>query len=69
MNTFLRCKRVVFVMQKCLFDITKQALLPCETMGFIIHWYRNSYTIGTYMKNIYMSGRLFLRTQYASRQM
>jgi len=36
MNTFLRCKRVVFVMQKCLFDITKQALLPCETIGFII---------------------------------
>lgn len=36
MNTFLRCKRVVFVMQNSLFVYIKQALLPCETMGFII---------------------------------
>ena len=45
MNTFLRCKRVVFVMQKCLFDITKQALLPCEmtmpkfTSHFFVYCY------------------------------
>lgn len=47
MNTFLRCKRVVFVMQKCLFAKTKELLSQrqIEIIIFLTNYLYKSETL------------------------
>ena len=44
-ESLLRCKSAYIAAQKRLFCNAKQPLLPCKTMGIVMRWKRDSYTI------------------------